>query len=266
MFQYFKKYPDLLVSFSRSSDGSMKLTNNPDLVEKTSRNRNAYFLKNNINPEKVVSAGIVHGNKIAIAYKKDGRKIILGADGLLTQEKNLFLSITSADCLPIFLFDPEKEVIGIVHAGWRSLAENILFNAIEKIKGLGGTPKNILAGIGPAICQKHYEVSQEVAEKFENFPEAIRRKNKKTYLDLKKIAKLQLLKLGIKMDNIEISPECTFKLKEKYFSARRDSPLTNYSTDNKMQSKNNNELRNRQLVRGKPAEVEAMIAVIGMKA
>jgi len=248
MFQYFKKYPDLLVSFSRSSDGSMKLTNNPNLAEKISQNRNAYFLKNNINPEKVVSAGIVHGNKIAVAHKKDGRKIISGADGLLTQEKNLFLSITSADCLPIFLFDPKKKVVGIVHAGWRSLFENIISSATKKIRdNFQSNPQDILVGIGPAICQNHYEVGPEVAEKFKKYPEAIRKENEKIYLDLKKIAELQFAEAGIQKKNqpktdrpradIEISPECTFELPEKYFSARRDSP----------------------------AEIEAMIAIIGLK-
>ena len=258
-FDLFKKYGNLLTAFSQKNDGSMKPTDNSELAEKITPNRNNYFLKNNIDPAKVVSAGIVHGSKVAIADEKDCGKIVLGTDGLLSQEKNLFLSITSADCLPIFLFEPEKEIVGIVHAGWRSLEKNILFNAIGEIKNLGGAPENILVGIGPAICQKHYEVGPEVANTFKKYPEAIKkvrprrlpellckskqagirlwRKNNKILLDLKKIAELQLLALGISKKNIEISNECTYKLTEKYFSARRD----------------------------RKKEVEAMIAMIGMK-
>jgi copper oxidase (laccase) domain-containing protein len=117
------------------------------------------------------------------------------------------------------------------------LSGNILSNAIGKIKSLGGTPENILAGIGPSICQKHYEVGPEVAKKFEKYTSVIKIEHEKIYLDLKKIAKLQLLKQGLIDNNIEFSPECTFELPEKYFSARRD----------------------------RPEEIEAMIAVIGMK-
>lgn len=255
-FDLFKKYSDLLTAFSQKNDGPMKLTDNSELAEKITPNRNNYFLKNNIDPAKVVSAEIVHGSKVAIVDEKDCGKIISGTDGLLSREKNLFLSITSADCLPVFLFDPEKEVIGIVHAGWRSLAENILFNAIEKIKELGGAPKNILVGIGPAICQKHYEVGSGVAVKFEKYPEVIKKKNDKIFLNLKKIAKLQLLELGLKKKNIEISPECTFELHEKYFSARRDKKKDQPKADPRL---------NDVVEQGPRAEVEAMMAVIGMR-
>ncbi|PIW93560.1 MAG: peptidoglycan editing factor PgeF [Candidatus Moranbacteria bacterium CG_4_8_14_3_um_filter_43_15] len=236
-FDLFKKYGNLFTAFSQKNNGSMKLSDNSELAEKITPNRNNYFLKNNTDSAKVVSAGIVHGSKVAIVDEKDCGKIVLGTDGLLSQEKNLFLSITSADCLPIFLFDPKNKVIGIIHAGWRSLAENILTNAVEKIKKLGGAPEDILVGIGPAICQKHYEVGPEVAEKFSEYPSAILKENNKIFLDLKKIAQLQLLDLRLKNENIEISPECNFELPKKYFSARRD----------------------------KKKEIETMIAVIGMK-
>lgn len=236
-FDLLKKHPDIQIFFSQKRDGSMKLTSNPASLEKFSRNRKAYLLKNNIDPEKVVSVEIVHGNRIEIVDSNHNGKIISGADGLVSQSKNIYLSITSADCLPIFLFEPEKEIVGIVHAGWRSLADNILASAIGKIKELGGTPENILVGIGPAICQKHYEVGPEVAGKFGKYPGAIKKENNKIFLDIKKVANLQLLDLGVSDKNIEIRPECTFELPKKYFSARRD----------------------------KRKEIEAMVAVIGMK-
>ena len=104
-----------------------------------------------------------------------------------------------------------------------------------------------MVGIGPAICQKHYEVGPEVAEKFAKYPEAINKIGSKIYLDIKKIAKLQLLDLGLMEGNIEINPECTYELPEKYFSARRDS------------------LKDRPKADRPRAKVEAMIAVIGLK-
>lgn len=240
----------------------MKLTKNLELAEKISQNRKVYFVKNNINPARVFSAEIVHGNEIAIIDNNKG-KIIKDADGLISRNKDVYLSITSADCLPIFLFEPKKEIIGMIHAGWRSLEKNILSNTVEKIKNLGGTPENILIGIGPAICQKHYEVGLEVAEKFEKYPEVIRKKDGKTYLDIKKIAERQLIDLGLEKQNIEISPECTYELPERYFSARRDSSLTNCPTDNIIKSQRIEKYRDQQLVRDKK-EVEAMMAVIGI--
>ena len=215
----------------------MKLTKKPALAKKISHNRNNYFLKQEINPELVVSAEIVHGNQVVTVDYNDSGKIIQSADGLVSKNKEIYLSVTSADCLPIFLFEPKKEIIGMIHAGWRSLEKGILSNAIKKIVELGGIPKNILVGIGPSICQKHYEIGPEVAAKFVKYSEALKKENNRTYLDLGKIAVLQLLGLGIKKDNIEISSECTFELYGKYFSARRDQKK----------------------------EIEAMIAIIGMK-
>lgn len=168
----------------------MKLLENIPPDHPNLRNREAYLRKIGIPLSRLVSAEIIHRNKVAIVSKKDAGKVIEGADGLITRENNLFLSITMADCLPIFLFEPKKEVIGIVHAGWRSLAKNILANAIEKIEYIGGKPQNILVRIGTAICQKHYEVGPEMAEKFGKYSKAIRIVKGKFYLDLRKIAKL----------------------------------------------------------------------------
>jgi len=221
-FDILNKCQSIQTFFSQRKDGSMKLTTDPALKEMISSNRIRFFLENSINQKRVVSAEIVHGNKINKVVEDDGGKTINNADGLITQDKNIFLSITSADCLPIFLFEPEKEIIGMIHAGWRSLEKNIIQNAAQKIKELGGKPENILAGIGPAICQKHYGVGSEIAEKFAGYPETIKNDGGKIYLNIKKIALLQLLEWGVKKKNIEISPECTFELPRQYFSARRD--------------------------------------------
>ncbi len=246
-FEVFKKYPNVLVHFSEKSDGSMKLLENILPDHPNLQNRKNYLQRIGISPSQVASAGIIHGDKVSTAYGKDAGKTVGRADGLIAQEKNLYLSVTTADCLPIFLFEPAKEIVGIVHAGWRSLEKDILANAVEKMEKLGGSPEDILVGIGPAICQKHYEVGPEVAEKFEKYPEAVkevrprrirlRRKSDKVLLDIKRIARLQLTALGLSEKNIDISSDCTFELPQKYFSARRD----------------------------KKKEVEAMMAVIGIR-
>jgi len=237
-FDLFKKYPNLFIAFSEKKDGSMKIPgDNPGLLEANLKNREIFFKKFGLDSKMVANGELVHGENIGLITKENAGERISGADGLVSREKKVFLSFTAADCLPIFLFDPKTEIVGIVHAGWRSLEKGILSNAIKIIKDLGGTPENILTGIGPAICQKHYEVGQEMAEKFAKYPEVIKKDGNKIFLDIKKTARLQLLETGIREKNIEISPECTFEMPKKYFSARRDNP----------------------------AEIEAMVAVIGMK-
>jgi len=237
MFSIFKRYKELILSLSAKKDGPMKYFDESARDKGVSKNREIFLNKLGVDAKKVVSAGLVHGNNIEIVGKENGGEKIVGTDGLLTGEKNLFLSITVADCLPIFIYDPENQVIGLIHGGWRSLARNILALTIKKLTdNFNSPPKNILVGIGPGLGACHFKVKDDVLKEFTPFrnskfltgfkssPSIIIRKNKKIFLDLKKIAKIQLLNLGLKKENIEISPECTYCLSDKYFSYRREKP------------------------------------------
>jgi len=210
MFRIFKDCPNLILAFSEKSDGSMKFSN---------KNRERFFNRLGIDKNLIVRADLVHDNKVKLVSHKDAGKLIEKTDGLLTKDKNLFLVITTADCLPIFIYDPEKEIIGLIHGGWRSLANNILAKAVKDLSS------NTLVGIGPGISQCHFEVKQDVLKAFKPYlKEILKEKDNKFFLDLKKGAKLLLMKLGIKEENIELNQECTFCLKDKYFSYRRDKP------------------------------------------
>ncbi|MDP2927134.1 MAG: peptidoglycan editing factor PgeF [bacterium] len=215
----------------------MKIVGDAQSAKIITGNRRRFFEQLGIGEENTVAADIVHGSEVKIIGSKDKNKTILRTDGLLTEERGLFLTLTVADCLPIFLYDPQKEAVGLVHAGWKGLDKGILAAAVEEFKnGFGSNPIDVLIGIGPAISACHFEVQDDVLERFREFrAEALARREGRTFLDLKKIVRLQLVKLGLKEENIETNPECTFCLKDKYFSARRD----------------------------KPEEIEAMLAVIG---
>ena len=158
--------------------------------------------------------------------KNDLGSIIPGADGLLARDAGIFLSITVADCLLIFLYDPKIRAIGLLHAGWRGLAEKIISSGVRKmISDFGNNLCDIRTEIGPGIGPCHFEVKNDVAGKFGEFSrEAMAEKGGRKYLDLKKIARLQLLNEGIAGDHIETSGECTHCLDSKYFSYRRDKP------------------------------------------
>ncbi len=239
LFSIFKKHKNLIIGFSRKRDGSMKLTGD-FLRDKTSfENRQRFFEKLGIKLSSIVSAGLIHSNNVQIVDIGDAGKIIPDTDGLITNSKGIFLSITVADCLPVFFYDDENKVIALSHAGWRGLHKNILQITVEKMnKSFGSKPQDILVGIGPSISKCHYEIGKDLKEKFDlTSREIFVKRKEKTFLDLKKVGEIQLLNVGIKKQNIEISQECTFCMPHKYFSYRRD----------------------------KPKIVQAMIAVIGMK-
>ena len=221
MFSIFKKYPHLILAISEKKNGSMRIGTERDNL--ALKNRERFLKKINVDPRDTVNPILAHDTRIKIVKNEDRGKIIKGVDGLITKEKNLFLTITVADCLPIFIFDAKNEVVGLVHAGWKGLTKSILEKAIKKfVRNFQSNPKEILVGIGPAICQAHYEVKKDLTREFKSFPTAFLKKEGKIFLDLKKVAEIQLLNLGIKKENIEINLECTFCLRKKYFSFRRE--------------------------------------------
>ena len=214
----FKIFPkNIIAAVSEKNDGAMK---------DSSANRRAFFSKLGLEEKRVVSGHLVHGNNITVVSAKDRGKKIKRTDGLITANKNILLSVTIADCLPILLYDPIMNIIGIVHAGWRGLEKEIPKAALEKFAELGSKPSDILAAIGPGIGQCHFEVQKDVADKFSIYPETILKPDRKIFIDLKAIAEIQLLGQGLREKNIEINPDCTFDYPDKYFSFRRDKPET----------------------------------------
>ncbi len=200
---------------------------NTENTQKELANRTNFLRKNEVPLEKLVRAGMKHSGQAAIISLRDAGKKIEEVDGLATQEKELFLAVTGADCQPIFLFDQTKEIIGLAHAGWRGLSQGIIGATVEKMMELDSRPQNILAAVGLGIGACHYWIKEEskaeMIEKFgPYFVQATQDRDGKKYLDLKKIAKIQLLDIGVKEENIEISQECTACLPNKYFSHRRD--------------------------------------------
>ena len=226
LFSIFNRYPSLVVALSEKKDGPMNFIGELEQDQQRAENRKRFLERFGIDINSLVSCKLVHGNNVQIVTKKESNSIIGDTDGLLTKENNLFLSITVADCLPIFIYDNENGVVGLVHGGWRGLAKNILENALQKlIDNFHSRRKDIVIGIGPGISKCHFEVGEEVLNYFQPFlKEALVERESRKFLDLKKIAYLQLIKLGIPKRDIEINPSCTYCLSDRYFSHRRDRP------------------------------------------
>ncbi len=225
-FEIFKNYPNLIYTVSEKKDGTMKLSGDLLKDKNIIKNREKFLEKFGIEDRLTIKADLVHGGNVEFVSIKESGKIIDKTDGLITTDKNLFLTVTVADCLPIFIYDPEKEIVGLIHGGWRNLAKDILAVAVGKmVKNFGSSSEDILVGIGPGISQCHFEVKNDVLAEFKPYlKEVLLKKEGKSFLDLKKIARIQLINSGIKEENIEISPECTFCLSDKYFSFRRVRP------------------------------------------
>ncbi|MDO8566312.1 MAG: peptidoglycan editing factor PgeF [Candidatus Moranbacteria bacterium] len=234
MFAFFKQFPEIIAVLSEKKDGSMRLLpKREDWLSENIENRKQYFEKVGLDGKKVIAAHLVHGNHVAIV-DHDSPDYILETDGLVTIDPAVALAITVADCYPVYFYDEKKKMMGLTHIGWSGAVKNIVADTLGLMKKEGSDPLGIAVTLGPGICQKHYLIPPERAVLFENYPEAILKKEGQLFLDIKKIIYRQLKENGIVM--ISDSGECTSCLSEKYFSYRRD----------------------------KPEKIEAMVAVIGL--
>ena len=140
-------------------------------------------------------------------------------DGLITNQKNIMLVTTNADCILLLFFDPVKKVIANTHSGWRGTLQRISVETIKKMKTeFNCNPEDILCCICPSIRKCHFEVEKEVKESFEkefqdleNIDEIIEETvaNQKWNIDTIKINQKILQKEGLKPENIIDSKICS---------------------------------------------------------
>ena len=171
--------------------------------------------------KKLVLLHQVHSNKIFFINRKVKKKLI--GDGLLTKNKNLAIGILTADCCPILFYDPKKNIIGAVHAGWKGAFKNIGSKMVSEFKKKGTKLEDLYVAIGPTISQNSYEVKKDFKYRFLRQKLSNRKffkiKRNKIYFDLVGYIYNQMKKSGIK--NIEIIKKDTFNPKNNFFSARR---------------------------------------------
>jgi len=143
-------------------------------------------------------------------------------DGLVTQELGVFLVVSVADCVPIFLFDPVTKTAAGIHAGWRGTSAAIAANAVSVMKNsFGVNPEDVVGFVGPAAGKCCYRVGEEVTALFKpefvvDLPDGGRS------VDLKMANVAMLEESGVSPSKIEVHPGCTIHEKEIYHSHRRD--------------------------------------------
>ncbi len=146
-------------------------------------------------------------------------------DGFITNEPGVVLFTSYADCVPLFFADPVHHAIGLSHSGWRGTAKRMGEATIRRMtEEFGSDPKDMIAAIGPSICQACYEVSEDVALQF---PEdcLIRKENGKYQLDLERANYQIFLESGISEEHISTSGLCTSCNKDLLYSHRASKGL-----------------------------------------
>lgn len=164
----------------------------------------------------------VHGTEVR---RIDGpqQEVIEGVDAVMTDVPQLCIGVSTADCIPILLYDETHHAVCAVHAGWRGTVKRIVHAAIHAMHATYGTePFQLKAVIGPGISLESFEVGDEV---YQQFADAgfnmgqIARKYSKWHIDLPLCNRLQLEEWGVK--DIYMSGICTYQQYKDYFSARR---------------------------------------------
>lgn len=161
----------------------------------------------------------VHGSRV-VRVVKPGK--FENCDALITSEKNVYLSVSVADCLPIFFYDPVHEAVAAVHAGWRGCVHRIVEETMASMKReFFSEPSVLRAFIGPSARACCYEVGEEVARQFDK-KFLLQNVNSRTHLDMIAVTQDMMTKAGVQRKNIETSPYCTICTPELFHSYRRD--------------------------------------------
>ena len=221
----FSKFPNLVHGMSTK----IGLVNDPpfynnlsskigDKIENVNANRKHFLESLGIAEAPLAVPHQVHSNTIEIVDKPgfyDKR------DGLITAAKNVFLVVSTADCLPVLIYDKAKQVCGAIHSGWRGTQQNIIGEALKIFaEKFESKPADLLVFIGPGISKKHFEVGEEVAALFDT--KFVEDRNGKFYVNILGNVLEQIKSFRIKSSQIEYSRKCSYAEINYLHSYRRD--------------------------------------------
>lgn len=185
--------------------------------------------------EDIVCSDQTHTTNLRVVSHEDGGKGIVipkdyrDVDGLLTDEPGLVLATFYADCVPLYFVDTKNRAVALAHSGWRGTVSRMGHCVIEKMQEVyGSKAEDIVAAIGPSICQECYEVSEDVAEAFirefhmpgQEQEILISKKNGKYQLNLWRANEIILTEAGVPREQIQVTDLCTYHNSEYLFSHR----------------------------------------------
>ena len=202
-------------------------------------NRKKYLSSLDFSLNDSVALNQVHGSNIILVGESDrGRGMtsyedfLCSADGMVTNKPGILLTTYYADCVPIYIYDPQTNSIGIAHAGWKGTVLKIGISLVSSLnKSYGVNPNNCIAVIGPSIGPCCYEVDERILNPVKKaypdyFSIVTNEGLGKGFIDLWEANNLSLQESGILSQNIYMSKLCTSCNKEYFFSHRRDNGRT----------------------------------------
>lgn len=194
----------LVHGFSTLAHGSMR---RPDGAPVVTPERRAFAERLGVDAERLTTVGAVHGTRLARVDEPVGG--VPNVDGLLTDRTDLPLFATFGDCCPLVLYDPGRRAVALCHAGRRGTARGIAARAVEALRdGYGCDPADLVVGIGPSVCQRCYDVDDEVAAQFDGvglLPAGPGR----WLLDVADVNRSQLEAAGVRRERIHRHAACT---------------------------------------------------------
>jgi YfiH family protein len=174
----------------------------------------------------------VHGDRVLKASGGEStqtlRPPVGDGDALWTEQAGDWVGVSTADCVPILLVDPDGKRVAAVHSGWRGTDADISARAVEALVSQGAKAERLLAAVGPAIQQCCYVVSEELAKHFASRfgPDVVVARGDEFRLDLSRAVVLTLRRTGVKVSNMDVLQDCTSCDSARFFSHRRDSGRT----------------------------------------
>ncbi len=196
-----------------------------DDKDKVAENRARAMTRIDLTAERLLTSYQEHSNRVAVVEGPRGPEAAPRVDALVTRAAGLALGILTADCAPVLLADAQARVVGAAHAGWRGALGGVLEAVVEAMEKLGAKPKSIVAGIGPCIAQRSYEVGPEFpgpmleqsADNHDFFCPAPRQGH--LLFDLKGYVARRLARMGL--SSVQCLPCDTCGEPARFFSYRR---------------------------------------------
>ncbi|MEX2601544.1 MAG: peptidoglycan editing factor PgeF [Balneolaceae bacterium] len=170
-------------------------------------------------PDSLAIARQVHGSQVNEVHRGG---VYPDTDALLTDTPGLALGIQVADCAAVLIADPVRRVVAAVHAGWRGALDEIVPKTVERMaSGYRSQPEDLRVYISPAICQKFFEVGEEVSSRFP--PRFVDNHfGRKPHVDLKGFIVSQLAGAGVKEGHVQVDQGCTWLDRDRFYSYRRE--------------------------------------------
>lgn len=215
----------VVACFSTKADGNMSLCYGD--TKNALEDRKKFLSNLGIDYRDLICAKQVHGKNVEYVTVTDKGKGALSyegsfddTDGFVTDQKNVPVAILTADCLSVFIYDPRRPAITVLHAGWRSTEKNICAQGVKLMQEkFGSRPQELLVGFGPSIKDCCFEVEPNFKS---NFPFGLIKRGDRLFMDIALINQKQLLDCGVSLEHIYDPKICTFSDNAHFFSFRKE--------------------------------------------